>query len=115
VALDGIVESIRGRRGERTSLTDGAEDISSGVTQSMDTGSGDADSATLYLATQGTVDVTVEFSADGGETWREPAAESPVVFDAAGEDLVHIEYAATHVRLTSSNTTGVDADLRVVA
>lgn len=115
MGLDGIVESIRGRQGERSSLTDGAEDISGGVTAAMGTGSGDSESATLYLAADGAVEVTVEFSPDGGSTWREPAAESPVVFDAAGGDLVHIEYNATDIRITGSNGTGVDADLRVVA
>jgi hypothetical protein len=115
MGLDGLIETIRGREASRYTLTDGPEDISGGVTEPMTGATGDGDSATLYLSTEGVVDVTVEFSPDGGSTWREPSAESPVQFDSAGEDLVHIDYNATDIRLTGSNGTAVDADLRVVA
>jgi hypothetical protein len=115
MALDSAVEKIKAREGVSGSLTDGFEDISGGVTASMGTTGGDAQSATLYIATEGAVELTTEFSPDGGDTWREPADESPIVFDAAGEDVAYIDYSASMIRVTGSNTTGADLDLRVTA
>lgn len=109
------VEKILGRGAKDQSPTDGAQDISGGVTAELATDGGDSENATIFLETQGAVDVTIEFSPDNGDTWREPADESPVSFGSAGQDIVHVEYAATDVRLTGSNATGVDVDVRMVA
>ena len=114
MGLDTEVEKIKARGAARTPLTDGAEDISDGVEASMSTGAGAASSATLFIATQGAIDLTIKFSPDG-EKFREPAEESPIEFGGAGEDVAFIEFDAAAVRVTGSNTTGVDLDLRVTA
>ncbi len=109
------VEVVGGRGASMGSLTDGHEDLSSGVTASVSTETGDMMAATLYIDTEGAVDLKIEFSPDGGETWREPQGESPVEFSGAQQDLVLIEYQATHLRVTASNNTAVNLDLRVRA
>ena len=114
MGLDTEVEKIKARGASGTALTDGAEDISDGVEASLSTGTGAASSATLFIATDGAVELTIEFSPDG-ETWREPGDESPIGFDAAGEDVAFIDYDAAAVRITASNDTPVDLDLRVTA
>lgn len=115
MGLDGIIETIQGRSGEDNALTDGFDDISGGVSKSMGTQQGDGTSTTVYLETAGAVDVTVEFSPDGGDNWYEPQGESPVSFGGANQEIVHVNYNATDIRLTGSNTTGVKAQERVVA
>lgn len=112
--LNSSVEVVEGRGGDRASLTDGFEDISGGVTAYLGTEKGSASSATLFIETKGAVELTTEFSPDG-DTWREPRNESPVAFDVANEDLVYMDYDAAYLRVTASNTTGVDLDLRVTA
>jgi hypothetical protein len=114
VGLESEVEKIKARGASGTPLTDGAEDISDGREASLSTGTGAASSATLFIATEGAVGLTIEFSPDG-ETWREPGDESPIGFDAAGEDVAFIDYDAAAVRVTASNDTPVDLDLRVTA
>ena len=114
MGLDTEVEKIKARGAARTKLTEGAEDISNGVEASLSTGAGAASSATLFIATEGAVGLTIEFSPDG-ETWREPGDESPIEFTEAGEDVAFIEFDAAAVRVEASNATGVDLDLRVTA
>lgn len=109
------IEVLKGRQAAQATITDDYDDLSDGVTVRMQTDSGDASTATLYLSTQGAVALRVEFSPDGGTTWYEPADESPVTFDAAGDDLVFIDYVASHVRITAESSTPVRAALRVVA
>lgn len=104
------VDEIQGRVGEDDTLQDPASDISGGVTVAV----GDVSSFSVFLETKGAINVTFEFSPDGGDTWYEPSAESPVKFSGAGRDIVHVEYNVTHVRLTGSDTTGVRAQLREV-
>ncbi len=109
------IEILGGRGATGASLTDGPEDISDGLEVNVQTETGDIAAATLYIATEGAVDVSIEFSPDNGDTWREPLYESPVTFDEADQDLVLIEYQATDLRVTGSNSTAVDLDLRVRA
>lgn len=66
---------------------------------------------TLYLKTGGAVDITIELSPDGGETWF-TIPESPVSFSAAGDDVIEMGYDATNIRLTGSNSTSVTALIR---
>lgn len=113
--LGSNVEKIEAREAVGTPLTDGPEDISEGVTESLSTGSGSPSSSTLYISTKGAMNVKIEFSPDGGSTWYEPANESPIGFDAAGEDVAFIEYDASQIRVTGSNSTNVNLDLRVTA
>ena len=114
MGLESEVEKIKARGASGTSLTDGADDISDGVEASLSTGTGAASSATLFIATDGAVELTIEFSPDG-ETWREPGDESPIGFDAAGEDVAFIDYDAAAIRISASNNTPVNLDLRVTA
>ena len=114
MGLDAEVEKIKARGASGTSLTDGAEDISEGVEATLSTGTGAASSATLFIETQGALELQIEFSPDG-ETWREPAVESPIAFDAAGQDVAYIEFDAAQIRVTGSNSTLVNLDLRVTA
>lgn len=109
MSLDTSVE-FTDRVGGTAGLTTGQQDISGGVGAKV----GNVDSVTIFLDTAGAVDVTVEFSPDGGTNWYEPAGESPVQFSSAGTDLVHVEYNVDRVRLTGSDTTGVKAQLREV-
>lgn len=105
----GDIDKLQGRAGDHTGLTDGAEDISSGV----ETEIANVLAFTLYVGAQGAVDVTVDLSPDGGTTWFE-APESPVTFSEAGSDITRIEYHASRIRLTGSNTTNVEATVREV-
>lgn len=98
------------RVGGTSGLTSGQEDISGGVEAKI----GNVDSVTLFLDAAGAVDVTVEFSPDGGTNWFSPRDESPVSFAGANGEIVHIEYNADRIRLTGSNTTGVEAAIREV-
>ncbi|WP_280585382.1 hypothetical protein [Halorubrum sp. Boch-26] len=114
MGLDAEVEKIKARGASGTSLTDGPEDISEGVEATLSTGTGAASSATLFIEVQGAIELTIEFSPDGS-TWYEPAAESPIGFDTAGEDVAFIDYDASHLRVTGSNNAAVNLDLRVTA
>jgi len=115
VPLGSNVEKIDAREALGTSLTNGPTDISEGVESSLSTGKGSPSSATLYIAAEGAMDVTIEFSPDGGSTWYEPADKSPIGFNSAGEDVAYIEYDASQIRVTGSNSTKVNLDLRVTA
>lgn len=106
----GNVESIKARAGDDTGLTNGQEDISGGV----ETDISDVSGFTIYLNSAGAVDVTVEYSPDGGTNWYEPRDESPVSFSGANTEVIAVAYQASAVRLTGSNTTGVEAQVREV-
>jgi hypothetical protein len=108
------VNSIDGRGSADTPLTEGPEDISTGVTADLSTGDGAAATATLYIETEGATELTFEFSPDG-ETFREPLDESPVGYDGAAQDVALIDYDAAAVRVSASNSTKVNLDLRVTA
>ncbi|WP_435074926.1 hypothetical protein [Halorubrum sp. HHNYT27] len=114
MGLDAEVEKIKARGASRESLTDGPEDISGGVKASLSTATGAASTATLYVDTQGALDLKIEFSPDG-VNWYEPMVGSPVGYDQADSDVIFIEYDAAAVRVTGSNSTPVDLDLRVTA
>lgn len=114
MALESDIEVVKARGSRSTSLTDGAEDITEGLEATLSTGTGAASSATLFIETQGAIELTIEFSPDGS-TWYEPVGESPIGFDGAGEDVAFIEYDAAAIRVTGSNTTAVNLDLRVTA
>jgi len=99
--------TMRKRAAAQQGITNGAEDISG----SVETEVGDVSSFTLYLGTEGAVDVEVALSPDGGKTWY-VTPESPVQFAEAGADIIHIEYNASNIRLTGSNGTAVEAQIR---
>jgi len=109
MGLDTLVE-FTGRTAGTAGLTSGQEDISGGVEAKV----GNVDSVTIFLETAGAVNVTVEFSPDGGSNWYEPADESPVEFSGDSTDIVHVDYNVDRVRLTGSDATGVKAQIREV-
>lgn len=109
------VKEIEGRAVAETSLTDGHENVSGGITATLAVATSGGTSATLFVSTQGAIDLKIEFSPDGGVSWYEPAEESPIEFSGAGQDLAFIEFDASDVRITGSNETGVNLDLRVTA
>jgi hypothetical protein len=105
---DSEVSSLEGRGNDSDGLQDPAGDISGGVEAAV----GNVGSVTLYLSTAGAVDVKVEASPDGDNWFTLP--ESPVVFDAAGDTAILINYDVSNIRLTGSDTTDVQAILREV-
>lgn len=107
--MDGVIEELQSRWGGSSGLTDGQEDISDGTSVEV----GDVTAFSLYLSAAGAVIIDVELSPDGGSTWY-TAPESPVEFTESDDDIVHIEYNATNVRLTGQSTTLVEAQLREV-
>jgi len=102
----GDVEKIQGRATLERQLTDGAEDISTGTASEL----GDASSWTLYLGSEGAVEVEVSLSPDGGTTWY-VAPESPVSFSEAGADIIEMGYDASAVRLEASDATNIEAQI----
>jgi len=66
---------------------------------------------TLYLKVADAIDITIELSPDGGNTWF-TIPESPISFSAAGDDVIEFGYDATHIKLTGSNTNAVTAIIR---
>lgn len=114
MGLDTEVDKIKARGASGTSLTDGAKDISEGVEATLSTGTGAASSATLFIETQGAVDLTIEFSPDGS-AWYEPQSQMPISLSEAGTEVVALGYDASALKVTASNSTAVDLDLRVTA
>ena len=114
MALESDIEVVKARGSRSTTLTNGAEDISGGVTAPMSTGKGAGTSATLFIETQGAVDLTIEFSPDGS-AWYEPQSQMPITFSEAGTEVLHMGYDASALKVTASNSTAVNLDLRVTA
>ncbi|TKX86210.1 hypothetical protein EXE43_09580 [Halorubrum sp. SS5] len=108
------VKTIRGRGAAQAELTDGPEDISNGRTADLTTINGSPSSATVYVDTNGSVDLKLEFSPDGSN-WFEPAEGSPVKYGSETTDLIFSEYDAEKIRITASNSTKVNLTLRVTA
>jgi len=101
--------NISDREGGSALLADAAN-LSAGVTAKTS----DVDSATLYLSVDGAVEVEVEASPDGGETWF-VLPESPVKFSGTDDDAVHLLYNFNRLRLTSDDAAvAVTAALREV-
>jgi hypothetical protein len=105
------VSELEARGGLDTELTaDDGEDISGGVSTDMVRSS----DATLYLDVDGAVDVHVYLSPDSeGSKLFEPE-ESPVSFEAADGEVVHIDYNASFIKLVASNQTVVWARIEEV-
>lgn len=82
-----------------------AANISTGVTAAASA----SESTTLFLSVDGAVEVTVEVSPNGGETWF-TLPESPVKFGGTGDDAIQFRYDFDRLRLTSN-----DADVAVTA
>ena len=114
VETDTDVNSIDGRGTADAPLTDGPEDIQTGRTADLSTGDGAPSTATLFIETEGATELTIEFSPDG-EAWFEPLDESPVGYDSAAQDVALIDYDAAAVRVSASNSTKVNLDLRMTA
>ena len=104
----GDIEELQGRAGSDHQLAE-SEDISDGVETDID----DVSGFTIFLSSDGSMDVTVEFSPDGTH-WFEPRSESPISFTAANEEVIRVEYDVSAVRLTGSNQTTLDAQIREV-
>lgn len=104
------IRDIKGRSGNSSDVTNGQEDISVQKTSPV----GNVSSFTVFLDAAGAVDVTIELSPDGGSTWYEPRKESPVSFSGANEEIVQVEYNATDIRVTGSDTTAVEVQIREV-
>lgn len=101
---------VESRAGDESGITaEGGEDISGGV----ETEVGNVSTFTLYLSVGAAVDVKVEASPDGGDTWY-LLPESPVKFASKGDDAVHLQYNMNRIRLTGSNTSSVEAQIREV-
>jgi hypothetical protein len=103
------IDELKGRAGREAKVAD-AEDISGGVEAAIS----NVASFTLYLDVAGSVDLTLELSPDGGETWYEPRDESPISFGGDDSDLYRIVYDADRIRLTGSDGTAVTAQIREV-
>ena len=106
---DAEIKEIQGRKGYTNALTNGQEDLSGGVEHVI----GNVPAVTVYLSAAGSVSVKFEASPDGGTTWF-TLPESPVEFTGAGDDVIHIKYNLDRLRLTATNTTGVQAVVREV-
>lgn len=110
MALDTTTE-IDALNGRAASTSDGmnpAGDISGGVEIPI----GNVSSFTLYLSAAGAVSITVEASPNGTDWFVLP--ESPVEFAEAGDDAIQINYDMTHIKLTGTSATDVQALLREV-
>jgi len=83
------------------------EDISAGKTAALK----NFKRWTLYLKTAGAIDITIELSPDGGNTWF-TVPESPISFSGAGDNIIEMGYDATHIKLTGSNTNATTAIIR---
>ena len=107
--------NISDREGGSALLADAAN-LSAGVTAKTS----DVDSATLYLSVDGAVEVEVEASPDGGETWFVlPESPLDLAAPADGEDTrddaVVFRYDFNRLRLTSSDAgVAVTAAIREV-
>lgn len=86
-----------------------SEDISSGVSQSLS----DNESFTLFLNANGSIEVTVSLSPDGGTTSYE-VTESPVSFSSAGDETIKLSYDTDWIEISGSNTTNVTAQIREI-
>lgn len=106
---DAQIKEIQGRKGYANDVTDGLEDTSGGVEHVV----GNVPSFTVWLKTGGAVNVDIELSPDGGTTWY-MLPESPVKFSGADDNAVHISYNCNRIRLTGSDATGVQAQVREV-
>ena len=67
----------------------------------------------MYLKVADAIDIKIELSPDGGSTWFE-VPESPISFSSADDKVVKMDYSATHIRITGSNTSNVTAIVRGV-
>lgn len=73
------------------------------------------DSFTLYLTAEGSVDIDVLLSPDGGNNMFTPN-ESPITFGSSGDNTTRFTYDANYLELQSqnSNTTNVLAIVREI-
>lgn len=101
--------NLSDRAGGSAKLADAA-DLTNGVVAK----SANVESTTLYLSVSGAVNVTVEVSPDGGETWY-VLPESPVSFDGENDTTIDIAYNHNRLRLTSTDgAVDVTAQVREV-
>lgn len=105
---DAEIKEIQGRSGYSNVVANN-EDISGGKEHTI----GNVPSFSLWLSVGGAIDITVEGSPDGGQTWY-TLPESKIVFSGAGDDVKHISYHMDRIRLTGSNATAVTAQIREV-
>lgn len=109
-----VIDRIMGRAAARSLVADQA-DISTGVEADID----DVSSFSVYIKTEGQVNVEIELSPDG-TNWYKPGDadstpdESPVQFNDAGTEIISMAYDADRIRLTGSNTTAVTVQIKEV-
>lgn len=109
-----VIDRIMGRAAARSQIADQA-DISGGVEADVD----DVSSFSVFLKTEGAVNIEIELSPDG-TNWYKPGDadstpdESPVQFNDAGTEIIHMAYDADKIRLTGSNATAVTAQIKEV-
>jgi hypothetical protein len=104
--LTDIFDTLTEGAGETITIATAA-DISGGV----DSATGNFSRWTLFLTVADVIDIDIELSPDGGVTYYD-VPESPIVFAAAGDDIIEFGYDATHIRLTGSNANLVTAQIR---
>ncbi len=80
-------------------------DISSGVHVNI----GKYAEWTLYLKSAGETSITVELSPDEGKTWYRIVDD--IEFSTAGDKITYFGYQGSRLRLTSSNTEDVTAQI----
>lgn len=88
------------------------EDISGGVDYVIPLGDDNKwRNTSLYIRTDGAVNITLELSPEDTPDYFEPE-ESPLVFNAAGENIYQIDYTWKAIQLTGSNATNVIAKIK---
>jgi hypothetical protein len=100
--------NLSGRGAGEAMLADGED-----LTDPVEAAIADVQSFTVYLRADGEVNVDVEASPDGGDSWFS-LPEAPVRFAAAGEEAIHIRYNMTDLRLSADSDVPVTAQLRQV-
>ena len=105
-----VIEALRDS--DNQTLADN-EDISGSVDYAIPLGDDDKyRNTSLYIRTAGAINITLEFSPEnsGSPDYFEPS-ESPLVFNAAGENIYQIDYTWKAIQLTGSNATNVTAKI----
>jgi len=96
---------VVGRDSDVQTIAD-SEDISEGVSITLN----NYNQYTLMLHVDGSIDITVELSPDGGVNWFE-IPESPLSYGSAQDDVKEMGYDADMIKLTGSNATLVTAKI----
>ena len=66
---------------------------------------------TIFIKTQGDVELTVEMSPDDGNTWYE-IPDSPLSYGEATDHVIEFGYDADKMRITANTSTAVTAQIK---